>query len=140
MLQPRLRSSFRITPPPVSSSDSTGLSCHLDDQRNRLAALPRVPHREAHVRLVGRVVNWGTAAPGHGIARVMRACCSGIAPVLRACWSLGYPLGIPWVALGSPEGMRIVLVGISATLRCLPRVPAGPSREQPKFDILLDRK
>src|ERR1017187_7078293 len=105
MFQRHLRSCSRIAPPPVSASDSTGLSCHLDDQRNRLAALARFPDREAHVRLAARGVNWGTAAPGHGIARVMRACCSGIAPVLRACWSLGYPLGIPWVALGSPEGM-----------------------------------
>src|ERR1017187_305301 len=129
MVQPRLRSSFRIAPPPASASDSTGLSCRLDAQRNRLAALARFPDREAHVRLAGRGVNRGTAAPGHGIARVMRACCSGIASLLVPWVSLRYPLGSSWVALGSPEGMRIVLVGISATLRCLPRAPAGPSRE-----------
>src|ERR1035441_2919539 len=143
MLQRHLRSCSRITPPPTSASDSTGLSCRLDAQRNRLAANARLPDREAHARLARRGVefalerpqaieapqgllaatisivlagreylssarrlvawgsfgNRGSAALGHGIARVMRACCSGIASLLVPWVFLGYPLGSSWVAL-----------------------------------------
>src|ERR1035437_5516105 len=100
MLLRRLRSSFRIAPPPASASDSTGLSCCLEAQRNRLAPLAQLPDREAHAPFAGRGVNRGIAAPGHGIASVLLRCCSGVASLLIPWVSLGYPLGIPWVSLG----------------------------------------